>query len=552
MKLKTQLEQLLPNIETIAKEQGFESELKLAIKNNHQFKLGLPLVGAFSSGKSTLINALLGEKLLSVEVTPETCLPTEIGYSKVEFIHLMNENQKIADLTRAQLKDQDYLLSLQKNINQDSTNVWIDVGLPHPVLERHKGLVLVDMPGWESGISEHSLAIDNYIQSSGAYAVVIQATDGTIRESIQQALTELKLFNKPIVLVITKADKINSDELPSVVKNITKAVTQYLDVSPLAVVTTTARKKDINGLEEALAKVVQQSDNIYQNMVLTDFHSLFDRIEKKLNILLNKENLTVEEVKTACDLIPEELTELKNKLKQLEQNIDQIIPSCVESTKVNLANNLKSQLNSLVTIMRNGGNIQTQVHNALRSAYLTTVELDFKPKIKRQLTSLQTGNDIDQINLNFENPKLENGLNKVDSFGLQLLSAFITKIALQIPILKPFAPFIYAVASVFGSKLDQDHQREQENEHFKQHILTTLIPQIMIQVDPKIQESFNNMVLRVKQEITLESERNAEDKQQALVELQKKLSAAKKQDSMQKQKYKEDLDQILEIRAKLK
>ncbi|WP_217511143.1 dynamin family protein [Vibrio metschnikovii] len=551
MKLKKQLEQLLPNIETLAKEQKFEAELKLAIKSNQQFKLRLPLVGAFSSGKSTLLNTLLDEKLLSVEVTPETCLPTEISYSEVEFIHLMTENQKVAELTRAQLKDQDYLLSLQKSKQLESAKVWLEIGLSHPVLERHKDLVLVDMPGWESGMSEHSLAIDNYIQSSGAYCIVIQATDGTIRQSIQQALTELKLFNKPIVLVITKADKINSDELPSVIKNITKAVIQYLGLSPLAVVTTTARKKHIDGFEESLTKVVEQSDIIYRNMVLTQFYDLFERMEKRLNILLNEENLTVDQVQSACDLIPEELAELKNQLKEVEQQVDQIIPLCVELTKENLVNNLKSQLSSLVTTMRNNGNIQNQVDNALRNAYLKTVEQDFKPKIKRQLTSLQTSGDIMPTNLNIENPISGKEHSKGTDYTSQLLSAFIAKIAWQFPVLKPFAPFIFAIASIFGSKLDQERQREQENEYYKQHILTTVIPQVMTQLQPVIQSSFNDMVLRVKQEITFETERNAADKQQALVELQKELSEAKKQDSIQKLKYKESLNQLTEIRTKL-
>ncbi|MGR6838755.1 dynamin family protein [Aliivibrio wodanis] len=76
MLLKQKLEQLIPIIEKLSEEYGFEKQSEQAINKHNQFKLRLPLVGSFSSGKSTLINALLGEKLLSVEVTPETCLPT--------------------------------------------------------------------------------------------------------------------------------------------------------------------------------------------------------------------------------------------------------------------------------------------------------------------------------------------------------------------------------------------------------------------------------------------------------------------------------------------
>ncbi|MGR6838756.1 hypothetical protein ACU5DF_06415 [Aliivibrio wodanis] len=68
----------------------------------------------------------------------------------------MNEDKKVADLSRTQLKDQDYLLSLQQNLNDDFANIWIEMGSSHPVLEQNKDLVLVDMPGWDSGISDRA------------------------------------------------------------------------------------------------------------------------------------------------------------------------------------------------------------------------------------------------------------------------------------------------------------------------------------------------------------------------------------------------------------
>ncbi|MGS0675159.1 dynamin family protein [Shewanella sp. 125m-1] len=551
MKLKQKIEDLLPKIRVLSSVHGFDNEFDDAIQKHNQFKLRAPLVGAFSAGKSTLINTLLGEKLLSVEVTPETCLPTELIYSKQEYIHLMNKNEKVLDLTRAQLKDQEYLLSLQGNTNEEAACFWIEMGFSHPRLEQNKDLVLVDMPGWGSGISEHSLAIDNYIQSSGAYCIVVEATDGTIRESIQQALIELKLFNKPVVLIITKADKISSDELPNVVEHITKTVTQYLDVSPLAVVTTAARKKRINGFEEALTKIVEQSDNIYRNMVLTDFYALFNRMKAKLTIVLNEDNLTVEQAQSACDAIPEALAELKQQLTELEHQIDEIIPSCVESAKANLRNNLKSQLDSIASSAINGGNFQSQVTNALRNAYLTTVEQDFKPKVSRQLKSLQNISDIAPSNVNIVNSFSVSESEGGQFVFTQVISAVLTKVIMLVPVLKPFAPIVYALASIFTNKLDKEKQREEQKEEAKQYVLNTLIPQVIAQVEPALLSNFNEMVLKVKKEVTEESERKAADKKQALLELQRTLSQAKEEDAKQKQQYKDALNQLIDFEVQL-
>ena len=53
---------------------------QLAAQAEH-FVVRVPVVGSFSAGKSTLLNALLGERLLGVGVDPETSVPAELRYA---------------------------------------------------------------------------------------------------------------------------------------------------------------------------------------------------------------------------------------------------------------------------------------------------------------------------------------------------------------------------------------------------------------------------------------------------------------------------------------
>ena len=45
------------------------------------FVMRVPLVGLFSAGKSTLINKLINDNLLSVQITPETAMAVEFYYT---------------------------------------------------------------------------------------------------------------------------------------------------------------------------------------------------------------------------------------------------------------------------------------------------------------------------------------------------------------------------------------------------------------------------------------------------------------------------------------
>lgn len=545
MRIKQRTNQLIPVLEELATQYGFQQEAAQLIDKNEKFTLRLPLVGAFSTGKSTLINALLGDKLLGVQVTPETCLPTEIHYAEHESISLMNKQGIVSEISRQQLKDQHFPIT-----NPDEEH-WIDIGLSSSVLADFKELVLVDMPGWESGIVEHSQAIDGYVHRSGAYCLVVSAEEGAVRQSIKQVLTELRLFNKPVVLIITKCDKRMPDELPAIEQTITKTVTDVLGAAPLKVLTVSARKKKLEGVINAIEMVNQQSDVIYHNMVLTHYFALFERMQSKLKILLNEDNLSLEQAQLACDQIPQELELLKQQLIDIEQQVDAIVPQCIEAAKNNLTNTLTSQVSSLANAVRHGSNIESEVGSALRQAFLMAIEQDFKPKVSQRLKTLQDLGDLAPSEIGVSSKFEPTVMAPNNPIFTQVISLVITKVISMVPKLKPFAPVIHALASLFSSEVDRKIQEEQQREEAKQYVLNALIPQVINQAEPTILSSFNDMVRQVKQELNKESERKAADKQHALQVLQQELEQCQQSDQVRRDKYRADLTQLEAIKEQL-
>lgn len=80
MKQPTIVEQAA-SIPELLQKYGFPSApLEKALEEYHRFQLFVPVIGTFNTGKSALLNALLGVPLLPTGITAKTSVPTELAY----------------------------------------------------------------------------------------------------------------------------------------------------------------------------------------------------------------------------------------------------------------------------------------------------------------------------------------------------------------------------------------------------------------------------------------------------------------------------------------
>jgi ribosome biogenesis GTPase A len=159
---------------------------KKALSDRLQQDFSLVVVGNFKRGKSTLINALLGEEIVTTNVTPETVTINEISYGdRLEIQICLLDGGKIK-LEPKELHS-DLLNPIVEQLADKISHLSIKA--PVPWL---KGICLVDTPGTGDIFNRFDRQVHDYLQKADAVIVVISALSPL--SSSEQAFLNLSIF----------------------------------------------------------------------------------------------------------------------------------------------------------------------------------------------------------------------------------------------------------------------------------------------------------------------------------------------------------------------
>jgi predicted GTPase len=131
-------------------------------------RFNLVLVGRFSRGKSSLVNAILGTDSLPTGIVPLTSVITSVSYGSVERVMLR--------FARSLLDHQVPLSALRSYVTQQENpgNVKgikeAEVQLPAGFLRR--GFHFIDTPGLGSAIEENTRTTESYLPEADAFLLV--------------------------------------------------------------------------------------------------------------------------------------------------------------------------------------------------------------------------------------------------------------------------------------------------------------------------------------------------------------------------------------------
>lgn len=358
-------------------------------------KVCTPVIGKFSSGKSALVNTLLGytKKILREDITPETAIPAEILYTDSEDRVTIIR----ADGTDQVLCVEDY----RKQETDASAEKCVRIQLRNHFLQEIPDVMLVDMPGFESGFEIHNQAIDSYLPHSLAYIITFPADDMILRSSVGNILKELCLHDMPLCVVITKYDK-KDDDFETTFQKLKESLKRFVGNREITYCKTSSFTGDAEEVEEFLKGIQKKSQDIlagkYKKLVMP----LIENTENYLKTTLNGSRLSVSELDRQEETLQKQLSTLDSKFSKEREIFDQEISECVGIIQADVQKALEGEVSTLAVMTLNNQSINDYLNSLVRNTVTISVKQTITPKVERYLkrvTDVISGESVGDVHI---------------------------------------------------------------------------------------------------------------------------------------------------------
>jgi GTP-binding protein EngB required for normal cell division len=163
-------------------------------------------LGQFKRGKSTLLNALVGEDVLPVGVVPVTSVVTVLRFGSTRHAVLRLRDGRSQELPVAELRA---FVSEEGNPENEKAIEVVEVFVPSPLLA--SGMCLVDTPGVGSVLANATETTRAFVPHIDA-ALLVLGADPPISGDELALVKEVARHVQSLAFVVNKVDRLNEAE----------------------------------------------------------------------------------------------------------------------------------------------------------------------------------------------------------------------------------------------------------------------------------------------------------------------------------------------------
>ncbi len=186
--------------------------------NSNDKTIYVAVLGQFKSGKSSLVNSLIGINLLPVGVVPVTAIVTRLRFGLqprliIQFLNGKETSTAIDELSQY----------VTEKLNPENIKQVAQAIVEHPALEPFKNVSLVDTPGLGSLYRHNSETTQQWLPFTGVAIISISAERPLSEEDIN-LLKGIAQYCPDMALIITKTDLFRKEELTEIRSYITSSL----------------------------------------------------------------------------------------------------------------------------------------------------------------------------------------------------------------------------------------------------------------------------------------------------------------------------------------
>ena len=202
------IQEMLVNIAINISKGTYKTETANEIVDNILFckkiassPLSIMIMGEFSTGKSTFINAIIGKEIAQINSTPTTAVITKLTYGKKEniFVYFKNgERERLDPILYKRYTDEN------QSVNFDRSKIdHIEYTMPIPLLRE---INIIDSPGLNVQKNEHIEATEKFVHQADIVVWMVNYQT-MLKASEVERIKKLPNRLKPLILV-NKIDRI--------------------------------------------------------------------------------------------------------------------------------------------------------------------------------------------------------------------------------------------------------------------------------------------------------------------------------------------------------